>query len=85
MHVKFNRPEKKNAFYPEMYEVMKKQMDAAKANDKVKAVLIYGAGGNFSAGNDVMSFMNNEPPTPEYASSMLWNNAMFDKPVFFFV
>lgn len=85
MHIKINRPEKKNALYPEMYEVIRKQIEGAKANDKVKAILVYGAGGNFSAGNDVSSFMYNEPPTPEYASSMLWNNATFDKPVIYFV
>ncbi len=56
-----------------------------KDNDNVKAVLVYGAKGNFSAGNDVSSFMNNEPPTPEYVSEMLWDNATFDKPVFYFV
>ena len=29
--------------------------------------------------------MNNEPPTAEYASSLLWNNATFDKPVIYLV
>ncbi len=46
---------------------------------------MYGSKGNFSAGNDVMSFMNNEPPSPEYVSEMLWDNATFDKPVFYLV
>ena len=31
------------------------------------------------------SFMYNEPPTPEYVSEMLWDNATFDKPVIYFV
>ena len=46
---------------------------------------MYGTNGSFSAGNDVMSFMNNEPPSPEYVESMLWDNATFDKPVIYFV
>ena len=85
LHIKINRPEKKNALYPEMYEVIRTQVSAARTDDRIKAILVYGAGGNFSAGNDVMSFMNNEPPTPEYVSEMLWDNATFDKPVFYFV
>jgi len=85
MHIKLNRPEKKNALYPEMYETIRIQISHAKSDDKVKAVLVYGANGSFSAGNDMASFMYNEPPTPEYVSEMLWDNASFDKPVFYFV
>lgn len=85
LHIKINRPEKKNAFYPEMYETIRKQTLLAKNDDSIKAILVYGAKGNFSAGNDVMSFMNNDPPSPEYVESMLWDNATFDKPVIYFV
>jgi enoyl-CoA hydratase/carnithine racemase len=85
LHIKINRPEKKNAFYPEMYETIRVQLKRAKEDDKIKAVLVYGSKGNFSAGNDLSSFLNNEPPSPEYVASMLWDNATFDKPVFYFV
>lgn len=85
LHIKLNRPEKKNALYPEMYEVIRQQSLKAKEDDNIKAILVYGSKGNFSAGNDVSSFMFNEPPTPEYVSTMLWENATFDKPVFYFV
>ena len=86
LHIKINRPEKKNAFYPEMYETIRKQVSMAKDDDRVKAVLTYGSKGSFSAGNDLLSFMNaEEPPSVEYVSSMLWDNATFDKPVFYFV
>lgn len=57
----------------------------ARTDDRIKAILVYGAGGNFSAGNDVMSFMNNEPPKPEDVEEMLWRNVTFDKPVFYLV
>jgi len=46
---------------------------------------VYGSGGNFSAGNDLANFMANEPPSVDYVESMLWDNATFDKPVFYFV
>ena len=57
----------------------------AKTDDRVKAVLVYGANGSFSAGNDIASFLNNEPPSPEIMSEILWDNATFDKPVIYFV
>jgi enoyl-CoA hydratase/carnithine racemase len=85
LHIKINRPEKKNAFYPEMYEVIRRQVKRAKEDDTIKAVLVYGSKGNFSAGNDLMSFLNNDPPEPEYVMNMLWDNATFDKPIFYFV
>jgi enoyl-CoA hydratase/carnithine racemase len=85
MHIKLNRPEKKNALYPEMFKMIRKQTSLAKTDDRVKAVLVYGANGSFSAGNDIASFLNNEPPSPEIMSEILWDNATFDKPVIYFV
>jgi enoyl-CoA hydratase/carnithine racemase len=84
-HIKVNRPEKKNALYPEMYQILRREMKKAREDDRVKALLVYGAKGNFSAGNDMMSFMNLEPPKPEEVAEMLWENANFDKPVFYLV
>ena len=85
LHVKIHRPEKKNAFYPEMYEVIRQRIEFAAKSDLVKVVLVYGSSGNFSAGNDVNSFLADEPPSPEYVANMLFQNATFDKPVYYFV
>ena len=85
MHIKLNRPEKKNALYPDMFMMIHKQISTAKIDDSVKAILVYGANGSFSAGNDIASFLNNEPPSPEIVSEVLWDNATFDKPVIYFV
>ena len=84
MHLKLNRPKKMNALITGMYLTLRSQLAAAKENDKVKAVLVYGAGGNFSAGNDISNF-NQEPPPQAWVEDMLWENATFDKPVFYFV
>ena len=85
MHIKLNRPEKKNALYPEMFRTIHKQISYAKIDERVKAVLVYGANGSFSAGNDIASFLNNEPPAPEDVAEILWDNATFDKPVIYLV
>ena len=48
-------------------------------------MLMYGSGGNFSAGNDVTSFFNNDPPSAEDVAAMLFENVTFDKPVVYLV
>lgn len=68
-----------------MYEVIRSRIEMAAKEDKVKVLLVYGSGGNFSAGNDVNSFLADEPPNPAYVANMLFENASFDKPIYFFV
>ena len=48
----FNRPDKKNAITGEMYAELADQLNAAADNDEVGAVLIYGEGDDFTAGNE---------------------------------
>ena len=57
----FNRPEKRNAITGEMYAELADQLNAAADNDEVGAVLIYGEGDDFTAGNDINDFLNNPP------------------------
>lgn len=52
------RPEKKNAFLPEMYEAVTEALRAADADAAVRAILVRGAGDTFSAGNDIAGFMS---------------------------
>jgi enoyl-CoA hydratase/carnithine racemase len=62
----FNRPDKRNAITGEMYAELADQLNAAVDNDEVGAVLIYGEGDDFTAGNDINDFLNN-PPTVDNA------------------
>ncbi len=56
------RPEKKNALTGGMYAALADALDAAAADDAVRAVVLAGEGGAFTAGNDLMDFVM-DPPT----------------------
>lgn len=59
----FDRPDKKNAITRAMYQSLADGLITA-ANDKaVRAIVITGAGGIFTAGNDVEEFLKH-PPQP---------------------
>jgi enoyl-CoA hydratase/carnithine racemase len=60
--LRMNRPDKRNALTLAMYTALADALTAAQTNDEVRAVLITGAGGTFTAGNDLADFMQN-PPT----------------------
>ncbi len=60
----FNRPQKKNAFTGEMYDAAARALVEADANDAVRVVVLTGAGGAFTAGNDLKDFLEH-PPTGE--------------------
>ena len=59
--VTFNRPEKKNAFTREMYEGLVAALDRAAGDPAVRVILFQGSGGSFTAGNDLMDFMQDPP------------------------
>ena len=63
--VKFDRPEKKNALTAQMYEDLVAAFDEARDDATVRAVLLTGVGGVFTAGNDLMDFVSNPPSGPE--------------------
>ncbi|GAB5098177.1 enoyl-CoA hydratase [Caballeronia sp. GAFFF2] len=56
-----NRPEKKNAITAAMYQEMADGLYEAEKDPSVRAVLIRGNGGAFSAGNDLEDFLNDPP------------------------
>jgi enoyl-CoA hydratase/carnithine racemase len=56
LRIIFNRPEKKNAFDRDAYGTMIAALEAAGTDEAVKAVLFAGAGGDFTAGNDLADF-----------------------------
>src|SRR5437868_5663473 len=54
--ISFNRPEKKNAITDAMYGAVADALDAAAADDAIRAVIISGEGPDFTAGNDISTF-----------------------------
>lgn len=66
MTIALNRPEKKNAITSAMYQTMADALAAAQEDAAVRAILIRGGDGVFSAGNDLEDFMKS-PPTGEDA------------------
>src|SRR5260370_21636367 len=48
-----NRPEKLNAFNPEMHQELRRALESAADEAEVRAVLLTGAGGAFCAGQDL--------------------------------
>ena len=60
--IEIARPEKKNALTVAMYTAMAQALDAARADNAVRAVLITGQPGIFTSGNDIEDFMTRTPP-----------------------
>jgi enoyl-CoA hydratase/carnithine racemase len=61
LHIEMARPAKKNALTAEMYQTMADALAAADADAAVQVILISGAGGNFTAGNDLADFLAKPP------------------------
>ncbi len=60
----FNRPENKNALTRSTYSGLAKGLNDAAGDFGIRAVVLTAAGDHFTAGNDIMDFMNN-PPTSD--------------------
>jgi len=74
--IEIARPEKKNALTLAMYDAMTDALKAAAADKAVRAVLITGQPGVFTAGNDLQDFMqrpvsNDEPPQVHFMQAFL--------------
>jgi enoyl-CoA hydratase/carnithine racemase len=61
LHLKLNRPEKKNALTQEMYQSLATKINEAAGDFAIRAVVISSAGDAFTAGNDINDFANNPP------------------------
>ncbi|MEM8755696.1 MAG: crotonase/enoyl-CoA hydratase family protein [Pseudomonadota bacterium] len=57
LSLRMNRPEKKNALTDAMYHALADAMEGAESDDEVGAILLLGAGGNFTTGNDIADFL----------------------------
>ncbi|MFT3957358.1 MAG: enoyl-CoA hydratase [Piscinibacter sp.] len=74
--IEIARPEKKNALTVAMYQAMADALNAAQADQAVRAVLITGQPGIFTSGNDIEDFMSRPPGQGSNAA---------DSPVFQFM
>lgn len=75
----FNRPEKMNALNRSMYSDLAKALNDAAGDFAVRAVIITGEGEHFTAGNDIVDFMNN-PPTSESSEVAQFLAALLEFP-----
>ena len=57
LEIRFNRPQKKNAFTNPMYGAMADAIEAAQHDDGVRVILFTAAGDFFSAGSDIAGFV----------------------------
>ncbi|MDQ6627753.1 MAG: enoyl-CoA hydratase [Pseudomonadota bacterium] len=80
--IEIARPEKKNAITQAMYAQMAAALDAATADNAVRAVLITGQPGIFTSGNDIDDFMTRPPGSTESPAFVFMKALMAcDKPV----
>jgi enoyl-CoA hydratase/carnithine racemase len=77
-----DRPSKKNALTRAMYRALTDGLGRASADGAVRVVHLRGEGGAFTAGNDLMDFME-DPPGPEGGPVVDFLRALvaFDKPL----
>jgi trans-feruloyl-CoA hydratase/vanillin synthase len=63
--VTMNRPEKRNAMSPDLHREMDDALDRLETDDDAKVIVISGAGGNFSAGQDLKLFFRDLDSNPQ--------------------
>lgn len=77
--LRFARPAKRNAITVAMYEALTAALQAAVADEAVRAIVFLGADGVFTAGNDLKDFIAN-PPTGEDSAVFSLLKALVDCP-----
>ena len=82
LRLTMNRPDKKNALTGPMYDALTAAIGAAQTDDGIRAILLEGAGGAFTAGNDLADFLAVAQGKAEArAGFFIEAVAMSDKPV----
>ncbi len=79
LRVAMNRPEKKNALTLDMYDRLTAAIAQARDDDAVRVLILTGAPGVFTAGNDLGDFMKS-PPTGPDSPVMRFLQAIIDFP-----
>ena len=77
LHIKINRPEKKNALTPGMYKALGDGIRIADESDLINVILIRGIDDCFTSGNDVSGFSASNQ-TNEERPSVHFMNALND-------
>ncbi len=57
LRVQLNRPQKKNALTPAMYDALRQAIERANADTDIHVMYLTGSGDSFCAGNDLHSFL----------------------------
>jgi enoyl-CoA hydratase/carnithine racemase len=82
LSIQLNRPAKKNAMTSSMYIAMAQLLDDAARDETIRVVLWSGAGGSFTAGNDLADFLGNSSgPRDSPQSTLMHALVAFDKPL----
>jgi enoyl-CoA hydratase/carnithine racemase len=81
LRVEMNRPEKKNAMTGAMYSRLAEILNDANKDDGVRVVLWHGAGGSFTAGNDLADFQANPPGENSPQAQLTDALIAFEKPL----
>lgn len=63
--LRFNRPDKRNAFSVAMYQELIDALETAAQDSAVRVVVLTGEGKAFTSGNDLVDFMNTPPAGPD--------------------
>jgi enoyl-CoA hydratase/carnithine racemase len=82
LRIVMNRPEKKNALTVAMYSALTDAVKTAQKDSTVRVIVICGAGGCFTSGNDLKDFLDS-PPKDENSPVFAFMAAMHraEKPV----
>lgn len=75
LHIRMNRPDKKNAVNLEMYQAMTAALKDGESRSEVQVILFSGEGGCFSSGNDLADFLDN-PPVDESSPVLAFLHAI---------
>ena len=82
LRVELNRPDKKNALTAAMYTRLADIFNEAAKDEETRVVLWCGAGNVFSAGNDMVDFLNNPPGAGNFPQGLLMDALIgFEKPI----
>src|SRR5262245_36621859 len=81
LSIRLNRPAKKNAMTSKMYLEMADLLGRADQDAGIRVVVVHGAGGAFTAGNDLEDFLNSPASTDSPQSRLMKALAAFGKPL----
>ena len=57
LQIQLNRPQKKNALTPAMYDALREAIERANADNSIHVITLTGSGDSFCAGNDLNTFL----------------------------